>query len=50
MSDQRFDEIMERQTTTERQGESERQCKHGERKGYGHAKSVRKRAAARMAR
>jgi hypothetical protein len=49
-SPQRFDEIMERQTTTERQGEGERQCRHSDRKGYGHKSSVRKRAASRMAR
>ena len=54
MSDQRFSDIMDRQTTTERQGEAERQaCSKRDpapRAGYGHGKTTRKRMATRMAR
>lgn len=55
MSDQRFSEIMDRQTATEREGEAERQAcvkRDGKRdaKGFGHKRSVRKRMAQRLAR
>lgn len=49
-----FPETMDRQLATERDGEAERQCRHseakGDRKGYGHKSSARKRAAKRLAR
>jgi len=53
MSD-RFAEIVDRQTATERQGEAERQaCSKRDpapRAGYGHGKTARKRVATRLAR